>query len=168
MFSTRVTGLPSRPSGLASAIPLMPDCAGPTQNASTSSFLMPALSRAWSAASMRGSSAPLCQCSVKRVQPMPMMATLSLMPRELTASPLLACRLLDGRRRWAGPPAPAPRRPSARRQCSPYRPRFPEVVGDAIGRRQPAERHLHLLTDPDLAGVDVGELDRQPPVLEAD
>src|SRR4051794_28560421 len=41
-------------------------------------------------------------------------------------------------------------------------PPFPEVVRDAVGGEQPAERHLHAHADRHFAFVDVGELHRQP------
>ena len=78
-----------------------------------------------------GRRAPLSQCSAKRVQPMPTMATRSLIP-------------------WL--PISA----------STAEPRLPEVVVDAVGGEQPAERHLDPGADAHLVGVDVGELDRQP------
>ena len=79
-FSTRVTGLPSSASGLASVMPLMPDCAVPSQYASMSSFVAPALPKVSVAASISSSSTPLSQCSVNLVHPMPTIATRSRKP----------------------------------------------------------------------------------------
>src|ERR1700722_13507458 len=79
------------------------------------------------------SSTPLPQCSVKRVQDMPTIATRSLIP----------CDPMSGApsSEWAG---------------------LPKVVVDAICARQPAEHHLHSVSDLHVGGVDVRELNRQP------
>jgi len=61
-------------------MPLMPDIAVPSQYASTSSFVIPADANVASDASTRRSSVPLFHCSPKLVQPIPTMATRSLMP----------------------------------------------------------------------------------------
>src|SRR3954471_9983805 len=110
----------------------MPDCAVPNQYASTSSLLTPAPVNASPLASMMRSSSPLSQCSANRVQPIATMATRSRMP-------LLLIRF------WLHD-----------------RPCLPEVVGDAIGGEQPAEGHLHPHADGHVAGIDIGQLDRQP------
>ena len=54
-----------------------------------SCLVTPALARATLVESMSRSSAPLSQCSPKRVQPIPTMATRSLIPCELMLVPLL-------------------------------------------------------------------------------
>src|SRR3954469_13968156 len=128
-FSTRVTGLPTSCSGRASAMPLMPDIAVPSQYAAVLSLATPADANASFDASMRRSSAPLSQCSPNGVHPMPTIATRSRMP--LDAMSLL---------------------------LSPKRSGFPEVVVDAVGGEQPPERHLHTVADRDRLGVDIGEL----------
>jgi hypothetical protein len=79
-FSTRVTGLPSSLSGIDSVMPAMPVCAVPSQYASTSCFDTPVVLNSSLVASMIRSSADLSQCSANLVQPMPTIATRSLMP----------------------------------------------------------------------------------------
>ncbi len=64
-------------------MPDMPDIAVPTQYASMSCLSTPALASAALVESSSRSSAPLSQCSPKRVQPIPTMATRSLIPWEL-------------------------------------------------------------------------------------
>src|ERR671912_1911941 len=135
MFSTRVTGLPTSPSGLDRTMPLMPDCAVPSQKASTSALPMPADANASPVASRSRSSMPLSQCSAKRVQPIPTIATRSRMP----CDPMSA--LLPG----------------------PERPGLPEVVVDPLGGEQPPEGHLDPVAEAHAGGLDVRELDRQGP-----
>src|ERR687898_2544218 len=139
MFSTLVTGLPTSPSGLDRTMPLMPDCAVPSQNASTSSLPMPADANASPVASRSRSSMPLSQCSAKRVQPIPTIATRSRMPCDAMSALL-----------------PRPERPG-----------LPEVVVDPFGGEQSPERHLDPVADAHAGGLDVRELDRQaPPPVE--
>src|SRR2546425_749297 len=91
---------------------------------------------------MRRSSDPLSQCSPNFVQPMPTIATRSLMP--LLAMPSLP-------------------RASAARPC------LPEVVDDSVGREHPAERHLDLIADGNLLGLAVGHLAEEPaPAVEVE
>src|SRR6185369_4296506 len=92
---------------------------------------MPADAYASYAASISRSSAPLSQCSPNFVQPMPMMATRSLMP-------LLAMFVLL--------------------VSSAPRARLPEVVHDAVRREHAAKRHLDLVADRDLLGLAVRHL----------
>src|SRR4051812_18167764 len=96
---------------------------------------MPADANVSLVASINRSSTPLSQCSLKGVQPIPTMATLSLMPCELM-----------------------------RRPCSLVVPEglgLPEVVLDAVGSVQSAEGQLDPLADGHVGGVAVGQLDRQ-------
>src|SRR5207248_11448810 len=74
------------------------------------------------------SSAPLSKRSPNWVQPMPTMATRSLMPLLAIAAPQ-------------------------------YRSGLPEVVVDAVGGEQTAERHLHSSADRQVVDLGVGELD---------
>src|SRR6516165_4462612 len=138
MFSTRTTGLPVSSSGLDSTSPAMPDWAVPTQKASTSSLVTPADPNASLDAATSSSSAPWSHRSPKRVQPMPTMATRSLMPCDAMRSPVSNGSAPDG-------------------------PDLPEVVVDPVGRRQPAEGRLDAHPDRHPVGVGVGELDGQPP-----
>src|SRR5215212_4383001 len=131
MFSSRVTGLYWILSGRDRVSPDRPEPMVPSQNASTSSRVTPAdFSASWDE-SMRRSSVDLSQCSPKGVHPMPTMATWSRIP-------LLAMSVA----------------PFGRAQ----RPRFPEVVVDALGGVEAAERHLDPTADGDRARIDVGEL----------
>src|SRR6476660_3491567 len=130
-FSTCVTGLSCSCSGRASAMPLMPDMAVPSQYASTSSLVMPVDANVASAASTRRSSVPLFHCSPKFVQPIPTMATRSLIPCEPMAL-LLVPRSAD-------------------------RARFPEVVVNLVRGEQLAERHLDAVAHLQRGRVDVGE-----------
>src|SRR4051812_41188998 len=79
------------------------------------------------------SSAPLSKRSPNWVHPMPTMATRSLIP-------LLAI-------------AAAPQYGSC----------LPEIVVDAVGSEQTAERHLHAVTHRQVLDLGVGELDGQTP-----
>src|SRR5690349_9161275 len=133
-FSTCVTGLSCSCNGRASAIPLMPDIAVPSQYASTSSLVTPADLNASSDASMSKSSVPLFQCSPNGVQPMPTIATLSLMPCELMVEVPFAALVAD-------------------------RPGLPEVIVDLVGGEEAPERHLHSVTDLECVSVGVGEFD---------
>src|SRR5713226_6351812 len=84
----------------------------------------------------------MSQCSANRVQPMPTIATRSLIPCEaMSALP-------------SGIPS--------RGAGGPDWPGLPEVVVDAVGREQAAEGHLDPATDLDLPLVHVSQLDRQP------
>ena len=139
-FSTWVTGLSWSCNGRASAMPLMPDIAVPSQYASMSSLVMPADANVSSAASISRSSVPLFQCSPNGVHPIPTMATWSLIPCE----PICA----------------SPRSSACPVSCD--RARFPEVVVDVVGGEQLAERHLHPVADLQRVDVDVDELHRQP------
>ena len=65
-------------------MPLMPDCAVPSQYASTSSFVMPASANASPVAPSSSSSTPLSKCSANGVHPMPTIATRSLIPCDAT------------------------------------------------------------------------------------
>src|SRR4029077_10005760 len=109
-----------------------------SQKASTASLSMPAEANVSPAACTMRSSALRVQCSPNGVHPMPTMATRSLMPCEPIS-----------------PPSPAGLYSSAR----PQRPGFPEVVVDAVGGEQLAERHLHPVANGHLVGRHVGELD---------
>src|SRR5262245_57972773 len=97
---------------------------------------MPADAYASYAASTRRSSEPLSQCSPNFVQPMPTIATRSLMP-------LLAMSF-----------APS---------LSALRARLPEVVVDAVRGLHAAERHLDLVADLHLVGLAVGHLAEEAP-----
>src|SRR3954471_2377672 len=99
---------------------------------------MPAPAKASLDASSARSSTPLSQCSLNGVQPIPTMATRSLMPW-LAMSGLLRLGLGGGR--------------------GSDRAALPEVVVDAVGREQPAEGHLDAVADAHRRGVDVGQLD---------
>src|SRR3954462_5227946 len=107
-------------------MPLMADIAGPSQYASTSSLVTPADLNVSSDASIRRSSVPLCQCSPKGVQPMPTIATRSLIP-------------------WEAMEIPSVR--------GPHGASLPEVIVNVVGGEQLAERHLHPVAD--LQRVDV-------------
>src|SRR5213080_2399180 len=96
-----------------------------------SSFVSPAAAKVSSDASISRSSVPLVQCSPKGVQPMPTIATRSLMPCEAM------CRPLRG---------------------GPHRAGLPEVVVNVVGGEQLAERHLDAVADLQRVDVDVGEL----------
>ena len=89
MFSSLVTGLSASRSGLLSVSPETPEPIVPSQNASMSSSEVPAAAAAAVADSTRRSSADLSQCSPNGVQPIPTMATLSLMPCDPIAHPSL-------------------------------------------------------------------------------
>src|SRR5262249_29874616 len=102
MFSRRVTGLYGILSASESMRPEIPLPMVPSQYASTCSGSMPADWYASLAASTSRSSAPLSQCSPKGVQPMPTIATRSLMPLLSTAG-----SSLGGMRRLAGRMPPA-------------------------------------------------------------
>ena len=108
MFSTRVTGLPSSPSGLASSIPLMPPWAVPSQYASTSSWVTPAEVNASPVAS-----------SEQVVEPL-----VPVLGEARAAHPDDGDAVLD---------------PVATHQTQPC---LPEVVVDAVGGEQLAERQL--------------------------
>jgi len=95
-FSTWVTGLSCSWSGRASAMPLIPEKAVPSQYASTSSLVRPAEANVSLDASSSRSSVLLFHCSPNDVQPMPTIATRSLMPCEPTGAPYV-----DGGARWA-------------------------------------------------------------------
>src|SRR5262249_9433459 len=95
-------------------MPLIPDWAVPSQNASRSLGTTPAPAHASLVASISRSSVPLSKCSAKRVQPMPTMATRSRIPCDAIRSDLLAA----------------------------HRTSLPEVVGDAVRNPESAERHL--------------------------
>ena len=79
-FSTRVTGLWSIFSGRLSVSPERPEPIVPSQNASTSSSVMPADFSAADDESISMSSVERSQCSPNVVQPMPTMATWSRIP----------------------------------------------------------------------------------------
>src|SRR5260370_36751059 len=119
-FSTLVTGLLCSSRGRESVMPDIPDIAVPSQKASMSCLPTPALSRASVVDSMRRSSAALFQCSPNLVQPIPTMATWSLIPCEL-----MPCRLLLGRSRR---PLRSPPDGAA----------LAEAVVDGLGGEQPA------------------------------
>src|SRR6185503_2448949 len=85
------------------------------------------------AASTRRSSGPLSQCSPNGVQPMPTIATRSLIP-------LLA---------MVSPSAP--------------RTGLPEVVVYTLRREQATEGHLQVVADRDLLRIDVGQVAGEPP-----
>src|SRR5579875_1829004 len=97
----------------------------------------PAEAKAPLAASTKSSSAPLSQCSAKRVHPIPMMATRSFIPCDAMTAP-----------------------PPRRRASGPYRASFPEIVGDTVGSPQPPEGQLDAVADGEIGSVDIGELDR--------
>src|SRR5690606_37775407 len=97
---------------------------------------MPAEAKASPVTWSSSSSTPLSQCSANRVQPMPTMATRSRMPCEPMSAP-----------------------PCRRRAGGADRSGLPEVVVDAVGGEEPAERHLHPAADGDVLDVDVGQLD---------
>src|SRR3954469_8028479 len=137
MFSTRETGLSPMPRGFDSTIPLMPDCAVPSQYASTSSLVSPASAKASPVAPSSSSSTPMSKCSAKGVQPIPMIATRSLIPCEATSPP-------------------------SARGTRPQRPGLPEVVVQPVGGGEPAERHLDPITDLHVTRFDVGQLDGEP------
>src|SRR3954470_23827979 len=118
----------------------MPLWAVPSQYASTSSLVMPAPANASLDASSARSSTPVSQCSLNGVQPIPTMATRSLIPWLAMSGLRLLVGLGGGRRGAHGPT-------------------LPEVVVDAVAGEQPAERHLHPVADGDVGGVDIGELD---------
>src|SRR5882757_3467519 len=84
MFSTRLTGMPSRRSAVAAGMAefptLMRSKHDPAHAASICPRSMPASVSASSNASARSPSVPTSQRSPKREQPIPMIATLSLMP----------------------------------------------------------------------------------------
>src|SRR5205823_5202571 len=98
---------------------------------------MPADRYASVAASTSRSSGPLSQCSPNGVQPMPTIATRSLMPLLAIVAPL--------------------DRPSAPRTG------LPEIVVDALRGEESPERHLQVIADLDVARVDVRELAREAP-----
>src|SRR5438876_492133 len=104
--------------------------------ASTSCLVTPADLNVSSAASMSMSSVPLSQCSRNGIHPAPMMATLSLMPCEpMHEPPVLGGIVSSG----------------------PYGAALPEIVVDAVGRVQTAERHLDSHTNRDTVGIDIGQ-----------
>src|SRR5262245_33655327 len=127
----------------------------PSQNASIWSMARPAEASASCEASSARSPTPLSQCSPNWVQPMPTIATRSRIPL-LDMSCLLALRFY-GRGRYAW-------RARARR-LSAQRSRLPEVVVDAVGGVQTAERHLDAVADLDRLRIDVGELTREAAAL---
>src|SRR5262245_18261904 len=103
---------------------------------------MPAERCASPAASTSRSSALLSQCSAKGVQPMPTIATLSLMP--LLAMPVSLPA------RWLAP-----------------RPRLPEVIVHPPAGVEPPEGHLELVPDRHPGRLHVRELaDEAPAALE--
>src|SRR5262245_10926565 len=129
-----------------------------------SSLFIPAAANVSSAASMRRSSVPLFQCSPKGVQPMPTIATRSLMPWE-------AMRYLSSCfcRPLIAPSAPGRSGPGmpCEAMCRPLRGRphgagLPEVVVNVVGGEQLAEGHLDPVADLEALDVDVDQLDRVP------
>src|SRR5581483_5868418 len=133
MFSRRVTGLYGILSASESIRPETPLPIVPSQYASTWSGSTPAERYASPAASTSRSSGPLSQCSPNGVQPMPTIATRSLIPLLAMASP------------------------------STPRTGLPKVVVDALRGEEAPERHLEVVPDRDLLRVDVGQLAREPP-----
>src|SRR5438477_9531694 len=94
---------------------------------------MPAERYASLAASTSRSSGPLFQCSPKGVQPMPTIATRSLMPLLAMTSP--------------SPPGAG----------------LPEIVVYPLRREKATEGHLEVVADRDLRGIDVGQLAGETP-----
>src|SRR5947207_14969968 len=94
---------------------------------------MPADRYASVAASTRRSSGPLSQCSPKGVQPMPTIATRSLIP-------LLAMTISFSSAPWA---------------------RLPKVIVHSLRRKEAPEGHLQVVPDRHLRGIDVGQVARE-------
>src|ERR1700735_3254122 len=141
MFSTRETGMPCSRSAWASGSALLPtlisSSALPIQAAWMSERAILASARASSKASTIRSSGPLSQCSPKVVQPMPTMATLSLIPRAI----LWASK--DRALRWRRLPKISAETPAL-------------VVG------LHAQAHPHPVADGKATGVRVGEFHHDP------
>ena len=89
MFSSLVTGLNGSRRGRERVSPDTPEPIVPSQKASMSASTTPADADAAVAASTSRSSVDLSQCSPKAVQPMPTMATWSLMPCDPITRPSL-------------------------------------------------------------------------------
>src|SRR5919109_1530023 len=102
---------------------------------------MPAEAYASVAASTRRSSGPLSQCSPKGVQPMPTIATRSLIPLLAIAFSLL--------------PKNAP---AFFGSLLAARSGLPEIVVHALCSVQPAEGHLEVVADRDLLRIHVRQL----------
>src|SRR5260370_12083955 len=98
-------------------MPLIPDCTVPSQYASTSCLVTPADPNASAVAASSSSSTPLSQCSANRVQPMPPMATPSLIP--------------------CGPTSAVPLCVPFRAVRVPHPTGLPEIITDAVRPEQP-------------------------------
>src|SRR5690606_8424085 len=140
MFSTRLTGIPSSrsavESGMAELPTLTPSAQLPSQAAPIWPRSMPASASASAKASFSSCSEPASQRSPKREQPMPMIATLSLIPA-------IAC---------------------SNTQPSGDRRRLPEITIEmaALVALLDAEHHLQPGADIDAAGGDIDELHQHP------
>src|SRR5579885_2195960 len=143
-------------SAMASGMPLGPTfCASkptPSHAAPICETSMPASFTASSNASTISVSASASQRSPKRAQPMPRIATRSLIPLAMSCAPLFG-RQRRSVRRGLG------------RQVVRYG--LPEILGETavVVHGLDPEHHPHRCPDHHVVGLDVGELDGHPPAL---
>src|ERR1700704_1490078 len=138
MFSSRETGMPSRRSAVAAGMAELPTLIrskqDPVQAASIRPRSIPASARASSNASASNPSVPTSQRSPKREHPIPMIATLSLMPVAITHSFRIEAR-------------------SVGRRCLPEIP----AIAPGLVALLDSKAHLKLGADAEGCGIDIDE-----------